>query len=250
MRGVAYALTASVALVCGALTSASAGCYGECNGYQDNRYGPPAYERPYREPVYQGSYDSGPRYHTTYYERGEEYPVSYREYPAYRSSYDDGYDGGYSGGYSGGGYYERPYRHYHGGYSYDRPRYGGYGYGYGGYGYRGYGGYGGRLRLWLSDGPYRRRLVANCIGLGLRRLWLRRLRLRLDLRRLGRRLQHDLHSVRLELGPRAELLIQKEARREIAARFSSDRLTTRGPPLRAARSLFTRRRWRPARCPG
>lgn len=147
MRGVAYALTASVALVCGALTSASAGCYGECNGYQDNRYGPPAYERPYREPVYQGSYDSGPRYHTTYYERGEEYPVSYREYPAYRSSsYDDGYDGGYRGGYSGGydgGYYERPYRHYHGGYSYDRPRYGGYGYGYGGYGYRGYGGYGG-----------------------------------------------------------------------------------------------------------
>ena len=141
MRGVAYALTASVALVCGALTSASAGCYGECNGYQDNRYGPPAYERPYREPVYQGSYDSGPRYHTTYYERGEEYPVSYREYPAYRSSYDDGYDGGYSGGY-GGGYYERPYRRSYGGYSYDGPRYGGYGYGYGGYGYRGYGGYG------------------------------------------------------------------------------------------------------------
>jgi hypothetical protein len=147
MRGVAYALTASVALVFGALTSASAGCYGECNGYQDNRYGPPAYERPYREPVYQGSYDGGPRYHTTYYERGEEYPVSYREYPAYRSSsYDDGYDGGYNGGYNGGyggGYYERPYRRYYGGYSYDRPRYGGYGYGYGGYGYRGYGGYGG-----------------------------------------------------------------------------------------------------------
>ena len=39
MRGVAYALTASVALLFGALTSASAGCYGECNGYQDNRYG-------------------------------------------------------------------------------------------------------------------------------------------------------------------------------------------------------------------
>ena len=37
MRGVAYALTASVALMVGALTSASAGCYGECNGYQDNR---------------------------------------------------------------------------------------------------------------------------------------------------------------------------------------------------------------------
>ncbi len=166
MRGVAYALTASVALVCGALTSASAGCYGECNGYQDNRYGPPAYERPYREPVYQGSYDSGPRYHTTYYERGEEYPVSYREYPAYRSSYDDG---------------RRrlqwrlqrrrllraavpalprwillrssalrrlwvwlwrlriPWLR--------RLRWV-------------------RLRLWLSDGPYRRRLVANCIGLG------------------------------------------------------------------------------------
>ena len=140
----------------------------------------------------------------------EEYPVSYREYPAYRSSYDDGYDGGYSGGYSGGGYYERPYRHYHGGYSYDRPRYGGYGYGYGGYGYRGYGGYGG-YGYGYPTVRIRRRLVANCIGLGLRRLWLRRLRLRLDLRRLGRRLQHDLHSVRLELGPRAELLITKRS---------------------------------------
>ena len=39
MRGVAYALTTSVALMLGALTSASAGCYGDCNGYQDNRGG-------------------------------------------------------------------------------------------------------------------------------------------------------------------------------------------------------------------
>jgi hypothetical protein len=38
MRGVAYALTASLALMVSVLTQASAGCYGECNGYQDNRY--------------------------------------------------------------------------------------------------------------------------------------------------------------------------------------------------------------------
>ena len=64
MRGVAYALTASAALAFGALSSASAGCYGECNGYQDNRYGPPAYERPaYREPGYERSYYGGPRYY-------------------------------------------------------------------------------------------------------------------------------------------------------------------------------------------
>ena len=36
MRRVACALTASIALMFGALTSASAGCYGECNGYQDD----------------------------------------------------------------------------------------------------------------------------------------------------------------------------------------------------------------------
>ena len=46
MRRVAYALTASVALVFGALTPASAGCYGECNGYQESyRSGPSSYER-------------------------------------------------------------------------------------------------------------------------------------------------------------------------------------------------------------
>jgi hypothetical protein len=136
MRGVAYALTASVVLMLGALTSASAGCYGDCTGYQDNRDRGYGYDRPaYREPAY----DSGPRGHTVYYERGPEYQTGYyEERPAYRTSY---YDGGYRGGYGG---YE-PYRRYSD-YSYDRPYYssgygygGGYGYGYGGYGYRGYG---------------------------------------------------------------------------------------------------------------
>src|SRR5471030_3128849 len=97
MRGVAYALTTSVALMLGALTSASAGCYGDCTGYQDNRgggygsgysydrpgYREPAYsERPvYREPAYSESpaYDSGPRGHTVYYERGPEYQTGYYE---------------------------------------------------------------------------------------------------------------------------------------------------------------------------
>jgi hypothetical protein len=132
MKGVAYALTASVALVFGALTSASAGCYGEC--YQDYR-GAPVYERYSERPVYRERYApvsyEGPRYHTTYYERGEEYPVSYHERPVYRtSSYDDGYHGhghghGYGSSYSYDGYYDRPYR----------PYYRSYGYGYGGYGY-------------------------------------------------------------------------------------------------------------------
>jgi hypothetical protein len=121
MRGVAYTLL-SVALMFGALTSASAGCYGDCTGYQDNRgagygYGN-GYDRPvYREPAYSEApaYDASPRGHTVYYERGPEIPVSYHETPAYRTSYyDDGY--GYRSGYGG--------------------------YRYGGYGYRGYGGYG------------------------------------------------------------------------------------------------------------
>src|SRR5689334_4752540 len=138
MRGVAYALTTSVALMLGALTQASAGCYGDCTGYQDNRggYGPgysSGYsDRPvYREPAY--SYDSGPRGHTVYYERGPEYQTDYYvERPAYRASY---YDDGYRSGYGGYGY--RPY--YSSGYGYGS----GYGYrsyddyGYGGYGYRG-----------------------------------------------------------------------------------------------------------------
>ena len=117
MRGVAYALTASLALMVSVLTQASAGCYGECNGYQDNRsvYGAPdGYQRSY----YDGAryYDDGPRGHTVYYERGPEIPVSYYERPVYRTAYyDDGY--GYNGGYGYGG-----------------------GYRYGGYGYRGYGG--------------------------------------------------------------------------------------------------------------
>src|ERR1700741_4384955 len=100
MRGVAYALTASLALMVSVLTQASAGGYGECNGYQDNRYG---YGAPdgYQRSCYDGArYDDGPRGHTVYYERGPEIPVSYYERPLYRSSsyYDDGY------GYGGGGY--------------------------------------------------------------------------------------------------------------------------------------------------
>src|SRR5947209_1270988 len=104
MRGVAYALMLSVALMFGVLTSASAGCYGDCTGYQDNRgadygYGN-GYNRPvYREPAYsEPAYDAGPRGHTVYYERGPEYQTGYyEERPAYRTSYyDDGY--GYPGG--------------------------------------------------------------------------------------------------------------------------------------------------------
>jgi len=135
MRGVAYALTASLALMVSVLTQASAGCYGECNGYQDNRYGgaPDGYQRSY----YDGArYDDGPRGHTVYYERGPEIPVSYYERPAYRTSYyDDGdsYGGGYGygGGYRYGGY---GYRGYGGGYGAGCGEYGC------GYGYRGYGG--------------------------------------------------------------------------------------------------------------
>ncbi len=78
MRGVAYALMASSALSIGELTSASAGCYGECNGYQEGGYrGQPSYQNYSDRPVYrepssysysEGSryYGDGPRYQTTY----------------------------------------------------------------------------------------------------------------------------------------------------------------------------------------
>src|ERR1700759_5144136 len=95
MRGVAYAFVASVALLFGALTQASAGCYGECNGYQETSYGYDGYG---------GGYD-GPRGHTVYYERGPEIPVSYYERPLYRSAYYDNGGCGYNGcGYGCGGY--------------------------------------------------------------------------------------------------------------------------------------------------
>src|ERR1051326_6080606 len=109
MRGVAYALTASLALMVGVLTQASAGCYGECNGYKENRYGAPdGYQRSY----YDGArYNDGPRCHAVYYERGPEIPVSYYERPAYRTSYyDDGYSNGGGYGY-GGGYRYRSEEH-------------------------------------------------------------------------------------------------------------------------------------------
>src|SRR5882757_8501914 len=108
MRRVASVLMACGALMIGALTSASAGCYGECNGYQDNRGGGPYEPTVYREGYGGAAYSSGPsyydgggpRYHTTYYEQGPEYFVGGYERPAYRTGY---YDGGYSGGgYSGG----------------------------------------------------------------------------------------------------------------------------------------------------
>ena len=108
MRGVAYALIASGALMISALASgsASAGCYRDCDDdYQSGpsyyRSAPRSYERferyddrpayrSYREPCCERpAYYEGPRYHTTYYER-----------PAYRTSYDDGY-------------YQRPYHYHH-----------------------------------------------------------------------------------------------------------------------------------------
>jgi len=93
MKGVAYAFAALVALF-GALTQASAGCYGECNGYQDNRgYQPAGYAGgpAYADgPVYSsgpGYYDNGPRGHTVYYERGPEYFVGGYERPTYRPAW-------------------------------------------------------------------------------------------------------------------------------------------------------------------
>jgi hypothetical protein len=136
MRKVAYALFAFAALTLHAPSPASAGCYGECNGYRD--YGGDNYDRYDERPTYRSSsyYDNGPRYHTTYYVRGPEYQTGYYERPVYRSSryYDDGYyDRSYRrySDYS----YDRPYRRYYGGYSsyYDRPYYRRYGYGYDSY---------------------------------------------------------------------------------------------------------------------
>jgi hypothetical protein len=125
MRRVAYALFAAGALMLGALTSASAGCYGgDCydSGYRS--YGPSYYSE---RPVYRsyssdrcGGGDCGyygrSRYHTVYYERPS---YGYDDYndgsiPYYRNSCDYGYGGcstryssydgcGYSG--CGGGYY-------------------------------------------------------------------------------------------------------------------------------------------------
>jgi hypothetical protein len=153
MRRVVYALTASVALMFGATTQASAGCYGyECDGYRDDhRYSSPSYSSGYSERPYYGDrggyyttsryYEGAPRYHTTYYERGPEIQTGYYERPAYS------YRGGYSSDYNDDGYadsYAPTYRSYSGGYGYGG--YGGYrGYGYGGgYGYRGHRyGYGG-----------------------------------------------------------------------------------------------------------
>ena len=74
MRRIACALAASVALMFGALTQASASCYGgDCYGYQGGGYQNNGYyggERTY----YEGSryYDSGSRGTTVYYERGPE----------------------------------------------------------------------------------------------------------------------------------------------------------------------------------
>ena len=111
MKGVAYAFAALVALF-GALTQVSAGCYGECNGYQDNRSGygggPGYYDD---RPAYSnaGYYDNGPRGHTVYYERGPEYFVGGYERPTYRGGYyNDGYRYGegyrYDDGYRGDDY--------------------------------------------------------------------------------------------------------------------------------------------------
>ena len=161
MRGVAYALMASVALMFGALTSASAGCYGDCNGYQDNRGADYGYRNGYDRPVYREPAYSEPRLrrrparpHGLLRARAGN-SGGYYERPAYRTSYyDDGY--GYRGGYGYGGGYR--YGGYGGGVVAGCGAYGcgvagcgeygcgaayrGYGGGYG-YGYRGYGyGYG------------------------------------------------------------------------------------------------------------
>lgn len=168
MRGVLYALAASVALMVGALTPASAGCYGECNGYRD--FSGSDYRDDYgvRDRVSYSSgryghrdyYDGRPRGHTVYYERGPEIQISSYDEPRYRTAYyGDGYRYGYGHRYGYGyghrygygygysryrdeGYYGRPYRTYYRSYGYG---YGlGRGYGYGGCGCGGYGNYGPR----------------------------------------------------------------------------------------------------------
>jgi hypothetical protein len=179
MRRVAYALIASGALMLGALTSASAGCYGgDCydGGYRSSGPSYERYER-YERPAYRSYYRSGcgddcgyssrPRYHTTYYERPSYgYYDDYNDgsVPYYRNSCDYGY-GGCGGGYryssySGCGYNDcgsyrySNYSNYGGcGYSgcgYSHRRYyggcGGYGYGCG-YSTVRYGG------AWMQTGP-------------------------------------------------------------------------------------------------
>ncbi len=163
MRRVAYALIASGALMLGAPTSASAGCYGDdCYDGGYHRTSGPSYEheRYYDRPSYRSYYRDGgcgndcgydrPRYHTTYYERPsyggyyDHYTAGSRSY--YRSSCDYGSSCGSSYRYSSGcgdygysscgGSYRTSYSSGCGGYS-------GCGYGYrrsySGYGYGGYG---------------------------------------------------------------------------------------------------------------
>ncbi len=164
MRRIAYALAASVALMFGALTQASASCYGgDCYGYRDNGYY--GGERTY----YEGSryYDSGSRGTTVYYERGPEIQTGYYERPLYRGGYGADYNGdGYSDsgygyrGYSNGYGYGNGYGYRGNGYGYRDYGYRDYGYrdyGYrGGYGYRGYGyrGYGGGHGYGYGYRPY------------------------------------------------------------------------------------------------
>ena len=170
MRRVAYALMAAGALMLGALTSASADCYNDCDGnhgyrsyhrhYGGERYhtvwyeqGPEIYlgSRTYRTGRYDDGYGDG-YYGRRYTSYGDDCCRSYRRHYddyGYRSSYDDddyGYrrssyyddDYGYRGYYTGYGYRRPFYRHY----GWYRPYYRSYGYGYGyrdyGYGY-GYG---------------------------------------------------------------------------------------------------------------
>ena len=59
MRGVAYALIASTLLLFGASTSASAGCYGDCDGYGDGGYG-------YRGDGYNDGYRYGGSSYSSY----------------------------------------------------------------------------------------------------------------------------------------------------------------------------------------
>lgn len=131
MRRYAYALMASLALMFGAATQASAGCYGgDCDvGYRSS-YGPPAYESYSGGPAYYGerSYYGGRRYSSGYYDDGY---------------YDDGYRSSSCGGYGCGGGGVTTYVSCRGDCDYAMG--GGYGYssGYGGYGDGcGYGGCG------------------------------------------------------------------------------------------------------------
>jgi hypothetical protein len=64
-------MMAAGALMIGALTSASADCSGECDGYSSP-------VRSYHR------HHGGSRYHTVWYEQGPEYYVSRRSYCAFR----------------------------------------------------------------------------------------------------------------------------------------------------------------------